>query len=79
MNDSDKLQQLVALVTKLRAAQIAYFKTHGGLDEAKKIERAVDRWLADYAPSDQRRLFTAEERILTGSTGSTGSGSGESC
>jgi len=61
MSERDRLEQLVALVTKLRAAQRAYFRTHGGLEECKKIERAVDRWLADYAPSDQRELFDQAE------------------
>jgi hypothetical protein len=56
-SDADTLRQLVDLVTKLRAAQRAYFKTHGGLDECRKIERAVDRWLAQFEPGNQRRLF----------------------
>ena len=42
-----KLPQLVALVTQLRAAQQAYFRTHGGLADCKRIEREVDRWLAE--------------------------------
>ena len=49
MDANDELRQLANLVTKLRAAQVAYFKTHGGLDECKKLERAVDHWLADCA------------------------------
>ena len=66
MSERDRLEQLVALVTKLRAAQRAYFQTHGGLDECKKIERAVDRWLADNQLSDQRRLFDQAEKSAVG-------------
>jgi hypothetical protein len=64
MNDTDRLRQLVDLVAKMRAAQICYFKTGGGIDDAKKLERALDRWLADYrrelagdAGAGQRPLF----------------------
>jgi len=59
-SDADTLRQLVNLVTKLRAAQRAYFKTHGGLDECRKIERAVDCWLADHETTDQRQLFEGD-------------------
>jgi hypothetical protein len=63
MHDSDRLRQLVDLVSKMRAVQRQYFKTRSvaTLDEARKIERAVDAWLAEHAPSDQRRLFDREE------------------
>jgi len=61
MDARDELEQLANLAGKVRAAQTAYFKTHGGLDECKKLERAIDRWLADRAArvagSGQQPLF----------------------
>lgn len=40
------LEHFLKLVAEMRKAQIAYFKTHGGLSDCKKLERAVDRELA---------------------------------
>jgi hypothetical protein len=53
-----KLPQLIGLVVQLRAAQKAYFPTHGGLDDCKRIEREVDRWL--YAEQHQARAVQTE-------------------
>lgn len=41
----EQLQQLIATVEAMRAAQRAYFKTHGGLDDCRRLEREVDRQL----------------------------------
>lgn len=57
MNEETK--SLISLVVQMREAQRAYFKTRSpqALDEARKLERAVDKRLAELAGSDQRKMF----------------------
>ena len=54
-----ELRKFAGMVEQMRAAQIAYFKTKGGLDDCKKIERAVDKWLKEWSsqPEPQAKLF----------------------
>lgn len=40
------LERVLKMVVQMRAAQVAYFKTHGGLADCKKLERAVDGEIA---------------------------------
>jgi hypothetical protein len=58
---TDEFAQFIRMVEQMREAQLAYFRTKGGLGECKQIERAVDRWLADYREREsgrgQSRLF----------------------
>lgn len=39
--------RFMATVEQMRAAQRAYFKTGGGIDDCRRLEREVDRQLAE--------------------------------
>jgi membrane glycosyltransferase len=54
-----ELDAFVKVVAEMREAQNIYFRTRGGLDEARKIERAVDKYIADYVQRNgpQRQMF----------------------
>lgn len=56
---TEQLDKFKRLVTQMRQAQRNYFRTHGGLDECKKIERAVDKAIDDLNNKNslQRKLF----------------------
>lgn len=56
---SDDLKSLIALVASMRYAQRLYFQTRSpqALDEARKLERAVDKRLTELADSEQRKMF----------------------
>lgn len=65
ISDSDKLQQLISLVARVRDAQRLYFRTGGGLGDAKQLEKQLDHWLLvekNAGRDDQRKLF--EEQTL---------------
>ena len=47
MNVHD-LERFVALTAKVRKAQKLYFETRIGLDECRKLERALDRLILQY-------------------------------
>jgi hypothetical protein len=57
----DEYGRFVDVVEKMRAAQVAYFKCRGGLDDCKKLERAVDRLVQEYhelnREAAQSRMF----------------------
>jgi hypothetical protein len=55
----DEFNQFLNMVEKMRAAQNAYFRTRGGLDECRKIERAVDQRIKDLRErmAGQGKLF----------------------
>ncbi len=56
--------ELIALVVEMRAAQKRYFRdrTSTALQDAKRLELAVDQWLIRQGYSDgQRALFAIEE------------------
>lgn len=57
--DGEDYDRFISMVRQMRESQITYFKTRGGLDDCKKIERAVDGWLKEYADarSQQSKLF----------------------
>lgn len=50
---STPLDSFVNLVAEMRKAQNIYFRTRGGLDDCKKIERAVDRYVTEYREKNQ--------------------------
>lgn len=54
-----ELKSLIELVAQMRDRQREYFKTRSqdALDAARKLERAVDKRLAELSESDQRKLF----------------------
>lgn len=53
------IEQFIALVAKMRQAQRIYFTTRSteALSESKKIEREVDRWLAERTNTEQGKLW----------------------
>jgi hypothetical protein len=52
------LKEFYPLVVGMRKAQISYFQSRSlqNLDAAKKAERAVDEWIAEYQ-NPQHQLF----------------------
>lgn len=52
-------KKFVEIVRQMRHAQKLYFKTRSSeaIDDAKKLERAVDHWIDGNSENDQRKLF----------------------
>jgi len=54
-----ELDAFVQTVAKMRELQTSYFKTRSpqALNEARKIERAVDRYIREYSERQHQRMF----------------------